>query len=201
MFVMAMAFSALVSGVKAGLDERIERNRMLKFQSVILKVFHLLEPGKTAPQDIPGLYQDRVQEIRVQDKTVYVGYEADRRAIRGYAFAVGGSGFWGPIEGLAAVDAGATKVLGLAFIRHSETPGLGGRISEPWFTRQFEGLAIVPINGDQKTFFLKPPGSRTRPNDLDAITGASRTSAAVEMFLNHDLDLFLTRLKNALPKG
>ena len=40
-------------------------------------------------------------------------------------------------------------------------------------------------------FYLTPPGEKKAANDLDAITGASRTSEAVEHFLNRELDMFL----------
>jgi Na+-transporting NADH:ubiquinone oxidoreductase subunit C len=94
----------------------------------------------------------------------------------------------------------ASRVLGIAFIRHSETPGLGGRITESWFTDQFEDLPLYPIEGDQNIFYLKPEGTAQAPNDLDAITGATNTSAAVETFLNQELDHFLTNLWGSIEE-
>jgi Na+-transporting NADH:ubiquinone oxidoreductase subunit C len=95
---------------------------------------------------------------------------------------------------MVGVDPHATKILGIAFYKHTETPGLGGRITEDWFSSQFKGLPLHPIEGDQKIFYIKPAGTRGAPNELDAITGATNTSSAVEAFLNDDLDYFLKEL-------
>jgi Na+-transporting NADH:ubiquinone oxidoreductase subunit C len=95
---------------------------------------------------------------------------------------------------MVGIDPQATKVLGLAFTKHSETPGLGGRITESWFTDQFKGLPLHPIESNQNIFYLKPQGTGKAANELDAITGATNTSSAVQAFLNQDLDYFLKDL-------
>ena len=110
-------------------------------------------------------------------------------------------GFGGTIHGMAAVSPDGKKIIGLSFYKHSETPGLGGRIAEAWFQNQFKGLKLVPDQGDHKIFRLRPAGTGTRPGDLDAITGASLTSAAVEIFLNKELNFFLTKLWGSLKEG
>jgi Na+-transporting NADH:ubiquinone oxidoreductase subunit C len=92
---------------------------------------------------------------------------------------------------MIAVDPTASKVLGISFYSHSETPGLGARISERWFTEQFQGLKIHPVEGNKEIFYLKPEGTGQAPNELDAVTGATGTSRAVETFVNQDLDRFL----------
>ncbi len=53
----------------------------------------------------------------------------------------------------------ATRILGLAFLRHSETPGLGGRITEDWFLEQFRGLPLRPAKRGESFFTLKPAGT------------------------------------------
>ena len=151
--------------------------------------------GKGAPDaTVMRLFDQRVKSIDIEQKRLYIGYEEDGQTVKGYAFPVGGPGFWGPIQGMVGVDPQASKVLGIAFFKHSETPGLGGRITEPWFTDQFKGLPLHPIEGDRNIFYLKPEGTAKAPNELDAITGATNTSSAVEAFLNHELDYFLRDL-------
>ena len=92
---------------------------------------------------------------------------------------------------MVGVDSEGSRILGIAFYQHSETPGLGGRITEKWFTDQFKGLRLFPIVDDKKIFYLKPKAIASGPNELDAITGATRTSTAVETFLNTELDTFV----------
>lgn len=194
MFLISLFFASLVSAVMHLNEKKIASNQALKLQRIILKVLDIAAEKNTADDQISRLFMERVKDIRVGDRILYVGYEEDGHTILGYAFPVGGPGFWGPIQGMVGVDPDATKVLGIAFYKHTETPGLGGRITEDWFSSQFNGLRLVPIEGDQKIFYLKPEGTTGAPNELDAITGATNTSSAVETFLNDELDYFLKEL-------
>ncbi len=194
MFVIAIFFASLVSAVKLLNEKRIRTNEAIKLQKIVLEVLNIpVEKDKT-DEHISALFSERIKDIEVGEKVLYVGYEEDGRTIQGYAFPVGGPGFWGPIQGMVGVDPHATKILGIAFYKHTETPGLGGRITEDWFTRQFKDLPLHPIEGDQMIFYLKPAGTRGAPDELDAITGATNTSSAVEAFLNDELDHFLKTL-------
>lgn len=201
MFVLTLCFTSLVSAVKTFNDERIETNQRVKLQRIVLKVLDIPLKGKTLDRNPGRIFEKRIKMIDVKGKTLYVGYEEDGRTIRGYAFPVGGPGFWGPVYGMAAVDPGARKILGIAFYRHSETPGLGGRISEDWFSDQFKGLPLYPVDGDKKIFYLKPAGAGKKSNELDAITGATGTSRAVEAFLNQDLKRFLKEFRESVKEG
>ena len=194
MFLISLFFASLVSAVMYLNEKKIVSNQALKLQRIILKVLDIAAEKNTADDQISRLFLERVKDIRVGDRILYVGYGEDGHTILGYAFPVGGPGFWGPIQGMVGVDPDATKVLGIAFYKHTETPGLGGRITEDWFSDQFNGLRLFPIEGDQKIFYLKPAGTTGAPNELDAITGATNTSSAVEAFLNDELDYFLKEL-------
>lgn len=112
-----------------------------------------------------------------------------------------GSGFWGPIEAMLAVDRNLTKIIGVSFYKHTETPGLGARITENWFVEQFIGLSLHPVSKSNKIFYLKPAGSQKSEKDLDAITGATGTSRAVERFLNIELNKILSVFEQIKLKG
>jgi Na+-transporting NADH:ubiquinone oxidoreductase subunit C len=201
MFVLTFVFAAVVSAVKVYNEERIQTNQQVKLQRIILKVLGVPLDDKVPNQEVIQAFERRVKPIEVKGQTLYVGYAEDGQQLTGYAFPVGGSGFWGPIYGMVSVNPEASRVLGIAFYRHSETPGLGARITEPWFTRQFEGLMLLPVEGDKKIFYLKPPGQGKGPNELDAITGATGTSRAVESFVNRELDRFLRETWERVKRG
>ena len=201
MFLITLLFTSMVSAVKIINEERIERNEKIKLQRIVLEVLGMPLHKGASDGEAARLFQGRVKAINVNDKILYVGYEEGGRGISGYAFPVGGPGFWGPIEGLVAVDEKASRVIGIAFYKHTETPGLGARMTEPWFRNQFKGLRLLPVEGDKRIFYLKPEGTGRNPNDLSAITGATGTSRAVETFLNNDLDRFLKELWGTLKKG
>jgi Na+-transporting NADH:ubiquinone oxidoreductase subunit C len=194
MFVISLFFAVLVSAVKLLSEKKIEQNQTLKLQKIILEVLDIPAEANISSEDLGRLFSGRVREIEAGERTIYIGYERDGISVLGYAFPVGGPGFWGPIRGMVGVTPDAGKILGLAFFSHSETPGLGGRITEDWFTEQFKNLPLHPIEGDANIFYLTPAGGQKKPNELDAITGATNTSSAVESFLNQELDFFLERL-------
>ena len=201
MFLVALFFTSLVSAVKLTNEGRIERNQQAELQKTIIKVLGVQTKENLSAEDLFQLFNERVETIQLKDENVYIGYERDREEIIAYAFPVGGPGFWGAIQGMVAVAPDASKIIGIAFYKHNETPGLGARISESWFTEQFSGLPLYPIEGDDQIFYLNPKRAGKAHNELDAITGASRTSDAVERFLNRDLDLFLRGFKKIIEEG
>jgi len=65
-------------------------------------------------------------------------------------------------------------------------------MTEPWFRKQFSGLSLVfPPNGSG-IFKLTPPSPDKKPGELDAITGATQTSLAIQAFMNKGLRKFVT---------
>ena len=200
MFLVTLFFASLVSAVKYFNERKIELNQTVKLQRIILKVLDIPVNEGASDVDLFELFKQRVKEIQVDEKSLYVGYQQDGRTLQGYALPVGGPGFWGPIKGMVGIDNDGKRILGIAFYQHNETPGLGGRITEAWFSDQFKGLSLFPIEGDQNIFYLNPEGMGKTPNELDAITGATNTSSAVEEFLNQELDFFLRNLWPALEE-
>jgi Na+-transporting NADH:ubiquinone oxidoreductase subunit C len=190
MFLLTFFFTGVVSAVKYANDDRIARNEAIKLQKVILGVLGIKVAEEASAEEILEVFDKRVETVAADDTTVYVGYDPDG-GVRGYAFPVGGAGFWGPVRGLAAVDPLGEKMIGLDFYSHSETPGLGGRMTEDWFKNQFRDLKLRPADKHEQFFQLTESADKSDPRQLDAITGASRTSDAIETFLNRTLHRFL----------
>ena len=191
----------MVSAVKLFNEERIRMNQRVKSQKMILKVLNMPVEENTTIEDLGRIFENRIRNIRVSGKTLYMGYEDDGQTIRGYASPVVGPGFWGPIYAMVGVNAETSEILGIAFYKHSETPGLGGRITEEWFQDQFAGLSLHPIDREGKIFRFKGVDGGKAPNEIDAITGATQTSHAVETFLNQELGRFLKDLRQHLKRG
>jgi Na+-transporting NADH:ubiquinone oxidoreductase subunit C len=198
MFALTLFFTSMVSAVKFFNEKKIETNQRVKLQRIILSVLDVPIEDDAPDRELVQVFSERVKAIEVKGRTVYVGYGQDGHTVTGYAFSIGGPGFWGPIYGMVGVGPDASQILGIAFYKHSETPGLGARISEPWFAKQFEGLLLHPIDGGNKIFYLKPEGTGKEPNELDAVTGATGTSRAVEAFVNQELDRFVRKIRGAL---
>ena len=200
MFLITLFFASLVSAVKFLNETKIETNQIVKLQRIILKVLNIPVQEAISNENLMRLFTAQIKDIQIGKKTLYIGYEEDGRTIRGYAIPVGGPGFWGPIQGMVGVTPDAAEVIGLAFYKHNEIPGLGGRITEDWFSDQFKDLPLFPIEGGQNIFYLTMEGTQKRANELDAITGATNTSSAVEVFLNQELDFFLRELWGSIEE-
>lgn len=95
----------------------------------------------------------------------------------GYAFLTQGQGYQGPIKILCGVDSQFESILGIEIIESTETPGLGARINESWFKKQFAQLNV-------KGLITYVKGKPQRSNEVEAITGATVSSKAVVDILN-----------------
>jgi Na+-transporting NADH:ubiquinone oxidoreductase subunit C len=96
-----------------------------------------------------------------------------------------GSGLWGPISGYLAIDGDGSTIVGANFDHKSETPGLGGEITTEKFQSQFSGKQIRK-NG------------QLVPIEVDAITGATKTSNGVKEMIDKTLETyapFLNKMK------
>lgn len=200
MFIVTLIFTSLVTAVKIANNDRIERNRNIKLQRTILAVLGINNEYLKNPEIVSEIFDKRIKQEITADRTIYTCYEDDGKTITGYAFPVDGPGFWGPVYAMAAVNPDATRLLGVSFYRHSETPGLGGRISEEWFYGQFKGLSLELPDNEKQYFYLTQESNKSRKNDLDAVTGASGTSDAVESFLNRELRVVVEELRKYKAK-
>ncbi len=176
-FVVSFAFVFLLSFTNQATIEQVEFNREIVRQSAILSAFGIEAEGAN---EIQARY-DRI--AAEPDAGLYVA-TVDGRLVYGTEFA--GPGLWGTIEGVLAVTADLGEIVGIEIVSDNETPGLGGRINEPWFKDQFrgelvddDGIDVLPIAGD---------GDPDRTNGLiDGVTGATRTSDSMEAIVNREL--------------
>ncbi|MEN8142877.1 MAG: FMN-binding protein, partial [Thermodesulfobacteriota bacterium] len=145
--------------------------------------------------DLGRVFETRVKQTLIQGRTVYTAYDPVGGDPTGYATAMSGPGFWGPISAMVAVDGEVSKIIGIEFFRLEETPGLGARITEPRFENQFIGLSLVLAPGEKAFFSITAPSPGKSALELDAITGATSTSRAVEVFLNSGLQRFLKEFR------
>ena len=102
---------------------------------------------------------------------------------------IGGMAFWDRIEAVVVLTPDLNQILNIQFLEQKETPGLGARIEEPWFTDQFKGLQVAWSAAKDQRVLIGTSPSANAPNEVDAITGATQTSMALMRFLNEELAL------------
>ena len=111
---------------------------------------------------------------------VIVGKDASDAVVGYVVSATSGDGFDGDITLSLGIDTEGT-IQGIAFTELNETAGMGMRAAEPEFKDQFAGR-------DVEMFELNKAGGSTGDDEIDSISGASITSAAVVNAVNAALD-------------
>ncbi len=151
-----LILSALVAGALAGVNaitqDRIQENQLKKTREAIALVL----PGA---QDMTLVYEGsgQVQEVYAP---------AEDSPVQGYAVLVTPAGFGGEIRMMVGIDAQGA-VAGISIISHSETPGLGKVAADATDRGQRFRDSFLGLSGTVSV------------SDIDALSGATITSAAV----------------------
>jgi Na+-transporting NADH:ubiquinone oxidoreductase subunit C len=199
MVVIAAIYGAGVTGLHLSTVKTVEQNNRFIEQKALVELFGL--------GDVTTLSKDRIQQIvetqidRSETLTdpqtgkqipLLKAYsDAKHDKLLAYGFPFSGIGFWAQIQGYIAVDSDLKKTVGLKVISQTETPGLGGRIEEPFFVKPFaDGLDITPPADSGSYIYMGTAGNKPEPGTpqygrtFDAITGATQTSLAMSRMLN-----------------
>lgn len=105
--------------------------------------------------------------VTTPESSIPVFYLQDGDTVTTLAVETTSKGFGGDLTIIVGIDLINAKQTGMEVVRHSETPGLGARIEEPGFRRQWQGLPL------DKALAVTADGGI-----IDSISGASTTSRA-----------------------
>jgi len=224
--VVSAVFTGAIMALHAVTSPIIERNERLYRQRALVDVFGFDEGKTLSDAEVADVYARRIRPVEreiVDPETGTIfnvplgqGNERSARMYRavtideagkektiGYALPIWGVGFWARIDGYLAVSVDLHKSLGIVFVRHSETPGLGGRITERQWREQFAGLDVTdPATPGRVIYIGGESGGATREGRyVDAVTGATGTSRAVETFLRLRLAEFRRAMASQAGKG
>ena len=161
LFMFAVTFFCILitSGLQLATQDRATANELAFTRRAILNAGGVAFENTT--EGIEEAFKSKIDE---QDGY----YVADSDSGKRYIIPVEGPGLWGAITIMAGFEEDLSTFSGIAIVSQNETPGLGARIEEPWFTEQFRGK--------QAPFTLVEEGTADAPTEVDAITGATRTS-------------------------
>jgi electron transport complex protein RnfG len=172
---ICLVCSALLGLVNSMTAEPISAANLAKTNNAIAAV---------VPQ-FDNVPSEDVMKVEVDGKeyTVYPAKYDDK--IVGYAVQVKPTGFGGTIDMLVGFDAATGIIYNTSVISHSETPGLGAKISESGkgsFREQFDGMDPAKTK-----FAVKKDGG-----DIDAITASTITSRAFTSGVAEAYKVYLT---------
>lgn len=180
--VMGTVSGALLVGINAFTTPLIVKNEELKIKSSVLDVLQL-------PYDKSNVLDIFAHQIKVLEIDKRKFYSSPDGSI---TFEFYGPGLWGPISGIASINADLKTIKTIKILHQEETPGLGARIAEQDFLKQFVDKEFLP-----KLLFM-PEGKAKDKNEVDAITGATGSSKALEKLLNETLQKNIALLRQEL---
>lgn len=185
-------FTLMVSGINTALKSRIDDNKKIAEQQVVLRLLGLIAPDKpVAENEILPMFASKVSKIDFPAQPAFACYRLREGDSQLSVIAFKGQGFWDNIHGFMAINASQNIITGLTFTQHGETPGLGGRISEPEFMARFKNKSFAAIRSDGLRLKVVAEGAARREDEIDGITGATGTSTAIEKIVNHALANFI----------
>ncbi len=113
-----------------------------------------------------------------------------------YIFSAYGAGLWGPIWGWISLKTDLSTISGVKFDHSGETPGLGAEIATPKFAAQFNGKELFS-NGEFTSIAIVKGGAKEgSTNEVDAISGGTITSKALDSSIRMWFEAYLPYLKN-----
>jgi Na+-transporting NADH:ubiquinone oxidoreductase subunit C len=187
MFLITACFSSILIGFSRLTRDRVRANQQIAFERAVLEAFPEIEVPP-----MPRIHERFTQLFEKSEQAGGVYVYRENGHIVGYAVPVSGQGFWAPIRGVVGVSSDLKTIVGIAFYEQNETPGLGARIAEPQFRKQFEGLRIgqlpAPIG-------IRPTSVTPAENEVHAITGATQTSVRLEKLINENLSAWLEKMQ------
>lgn len=179
--VMGTVSGALLVGVNSFTAPLIAKNEELKLKSSVLDVFEV-------PYDITNL--ESIFEETVTVKVSALDQRKFYKASDGsLAFEFYGPGLWGAISGIISLEKDLKTIRRIKVTHQEETPGLGGRIADSDYLKQFKNKEVLP-----KLVFM-PEGHAVNKNEVDAITGATGSSRAFEKLINENVQRYLAVLE------
>lgn len=196
-FRLALVLTLITSGagLVLSLAEQVTREPIAeqRRQETLRALREVLPAFDNQPdQDVVTLEVGRDRRGAPLERTFYRGRLEGE--ISGVAFVVvAPDGYSGNIHIMVGV-APEAKVSGIAILHHAETPGLGDKIEDDWFRKQFVGKTR-----DNVRWSVKKDGG-----DFDQLTGATISARAVVGAVLDGLEFFRAERETILasaPQG
>lgn len=160
----------------------IAEQRFLANEQAKKEVF----PDAASFTDITGTNLESITSQFEPVTEAYLGLDASGNTI-GYVFKSTPTGFGGNVEVVTGISIDGT-VTGLRVGNHNETPGLGAKAKDADFYEQYAGKSAAEPIGVSKT--------AADGNDIQAITGATISSAAITSGANASIEAFKWIIEN-----
>lgn len=173
--ILGSVSAGFLLGIKAYTEPLIK-----KYQEETVMRRAILEAAELEfnKENMAEVYLANVKQVGTGAERYYVGPNGN------YIFEYYGKGLWGDISGLVTLNQDLKTVEKLVIVSQSETPGLGGRITEAAFLKQFKQKVASP-----KLIMIKEKSGK-RNDTIEVITGATLTTEALIDMVNESIEDF-----------
>jgi len=138
---------------------------------------------------IDGTEDQAAKEALAKDLKLPVFICSNPDGSKHYILSGYGAGLWGPIWTYIAVKEDG-KIAGALFDHASETPGLGGEIVTDNFRNQFTDKVILSSGEVVPVTVVKGGNANADANEINAISGATITSKAVQTMITNWMNYY-----------
>jgi electron transport complex protein RnfG len=185
-----LAAGLVLVGVYVPTKPIIDRHRAEAMKAAVLRVLPSTETVTAwVARDGALVQQEDSSGVVASGEGVFAGIAGDGTLI-GYAVPAEGPGYMDTVSLIYGFDVRRRLVLGMQVLDSRETPGLGDKIiHDEDFHANFGALAVEPSIVPVKR------GAKTRPNEVDCITGATISSEAVVAIINRSWEQWLPILE------
>jgi Na+-transporting NADH:ubiquinone oxidoreductase subunit C len=186
MFAVTFVSMSIVTIVQMSTRSTVERNRTLFQKQAVCDAAGM--PPPESSDALIAWYDANVRAIKTDagEPDHFRVRSIESPDVQDLVVVTTGPGLWGQITAFVGFDAAGSRIKAVTFLDHVETPGLGARIDEPWFKRQFIGKR-GPFNRLTPERKDKSMSSSPDAETFDQITGATITSTAVRNIMNESL--------------
>ena len=180
LLILSVICSASLAYVNIKTEPVIRRNAEQKRMMTVLNVFGVTY-DPTNPSSLRNTYDSRITEGTERGFTVFREKETGQTAIE-----LSGGGFQSTIAVVVALK--DDTISGFRVVSQNETPGLGSRITEEPFQKQFIGKKVSGGISYTKS-------GNAGDSEFDAVTGATESSKALSRILNDGFRTYFGALK------
>ena len=177
--ILLLIVSSLCAGALGIINVKtrplIAKNKELNLKRAVLSALHV----SYQKEELEETFQAEVKLHIFDEIPFYLRYSQEGK-LETVAFKMEGSGLWAPISMVIALRPDLETIHGMAILEQAETPGLGARIVEAEFLAGFVGKRIEP------KIILVSRKKAQGENEVDAITGATLSSKALEEIINKE---------------
>lgn len=178
--ILALCFGSSIASINLALSPIIKTNKINETMEKVPEL--VLGINGAAKLTISGKKLDiNSQMVTIERKNSRISYKVfqaiNEEEVSGWVVKASGQGYADKIELLIGLDKTMESITGLFVLEQKETPGLGSKISQWDFRKQF-------VSKKTKSPIIPTKTGASASNEIDAITGATISSRSVCSIVN-----------------